>query len=109
MANPTIKFTDTMSDEGRECPYCGWEYQPEAETYSEDNRIEECESCGKNYHAYESFTVTHHAKPDCEINNLAHNYQPIKLMDGRSHEFCVICDKCRPGQPSSHAFMVKGR
>ena len=90
------KYTDTMDDAERKCPYCGYGYQPESEDYSEDCLDKECENCGMNYYLYDSFSVTHHAIPDCELNEQLHDYQPVELRDGKSHDFCTICDKCSP-------------
>jgi transcriptional regulator NrdR family protein len=45
------------------CPYCLHEYQAECEDYSEFERREECEGCGKEYTVYQTFTVTHHTEP----------------------------------------------
>ena len=44
------------------CPYCKEEYQAEAEDFSEEEREEECFSCGKTYLLYQSFSVTHHTR-----------------------------------------------
>lgn len=51
----------TSDDTQRICPHCGHAYQPEAGTYSEDVREEDCEKCGRTYSAYDSFWVTHYA------------------------------------------------
>ena len=80
------------------CPYCKHEYQPEAEDYSEDERIEECDECGKKYTISQSFSVTHHSEPDCEINGLEHDWRPRDLRSGRTHDFCEECGQCRPVQ-----------
>jgi len=90
------EFSDTMNDDVLECPYCKHSYQPEAGDYDEGERQEECEDCGKIYHLHQSFSVTHHAQPDCELNGGTHNYQPIELRDGKSHPFCTVCEKCQP-------------
>lgn len=85
----------TLDDSNRICPYCGAAYQPEHEDFSEDNRIEECEGCKKRYHAYDSFSVTHYATPDCELNGEQHEWEPMPTSRGRTHPFCAKCDKCQ--------------
>ena len=86
----------TFDDSERKCPYCGEAYQPESEDYSEDRRIEECNECGKNYYAHDSFSVTHYATPDCELNGEQHAWEPRSLTGGKTHPFCSKCDKCQP-------------
>jgi hypothetical protein len=86
----------TFDDSVRKCPYCEHAYQPESETYSEDSRVEECEGCGKNYHAKDSFSVTHYAEPDCELNGEVHDWQDKCVRGGRKHPFCTKCEKCMP-------------
>ena len=90
----------TINDDEMECPYCGAKYQPEGEDYSEDERVEECGECGKKYKACQCFTVDHRAEPDCELNGESHQWKPEPLGDGRFHDFCSICGKCR--QSSDH-------
>lgn len=77
------------------CPYCNCQYQEESESYSEDSRIETCEECGKKFHTYQSFSVDHYTIPDCEINEEQHKWEATSLGDGRTHDFCSICGKCR--------------
>ena len=85
------------SDDGvRKCPYCGHSYQPESADYREDWREEECSECGKNYHAHDSFSVTHYGTPDCSLNGEEHDWQERATQGGRSHPFCMKCDKCMP-------------
>jgi ferredoxin-like protein FixX len=45
------------------CPYCLSKYQAEAEDFSEYDREEECQSCGKIYILCDSMTVTHYTRP----------------------------------------------
>ena len=92
------KYTDTIDDCDRECPYCGYTYQPEPAEYSDNLREEECENCDKSYYVHDSFYVTHHATPDCELNGQEHDYQSITLGNGQTHGFCTVCDKCRPAK-----------
>ena len=86
----------TSDDSERQCPYCGHSYQPESATYSESERAEECEECGKTYRIHDSFSVTHYATPDCELNGESHDYQDRAVLDGGTHPFCMKCDKCKP-------------
>lgn len=79
----------TYDDCDRICPYCGHRYQVDGEDASEDVREEECVECGKVYHAYDSYRVTHYAVPDCELNGEQHEW-PISALP-----FCVKCDKYR--------------
>ena len=101
----------TINDDGRECPYCGYKYQPESEDYSEFDRVEECDECGKKYHAHDVFSVSHWAKPDCELNGEQHDWQPRRLTGGRTHPFCSKCDTCMPhkllAEPPQAKEMVK--
>lgn len=90
---------ETFDDNDRICPYCGGRYQVESEDYSEAPRDEECFECGKTYTAYEEFSVTHHAVPDCELNGEQHKWAPASLGGGRYHDFCKICHKCKPINP----------
>lgn len=88
------------------CPYCKYTYQPEAESYSEDTRTEECEGCGKKFHVWQVFTVDHHSKPDCALNGEEHEWD---VLSNRRPDFqsCGKCDKLRrmpePIPPSEKA------
>ena len=90
------KYSNTINNDKVECPYCGYSYQREGEDISEDEREEECEECGKKYQTHDSFTVYHHAAPDCELNGEQHDYQPASLGNGKTHPFCTVCEKCQP-------------
>ena len=90
------QFTEQSSSQMVECPYCGSHYQPESEDFSEDQRDEECGECGKKYYLSQSISITHHAKPDCELNGDQHDYQPVSLRSGVTHPFCTVCEKCQP-------------
>jgi transposase-like protein len=53
-----------MSDHGEQsdsvnaiCPYCLSSYQVESEDYSEEEREETCEKCGKTYTIRQEFSV----------------------------------------------------
>lgn len=86
------KYDDIYDDSNVVCPYCGEEYQPEGEDYSEDNREEECCECGKNYWVSQSFSVTHVTEPDCSLNGEEHQWE--KECNGiNSFNHCLICDK----------------
>lgn len=76
------------------CPYCEHEYEPECESYSEDESVEKCSGCGKKYHAHQSFSVDHHAEPDCELNGEHHQWEDHDMRDGTTHPFCSVCGKC---------------
>ena len=96
------KYTDQCDDNNIICPYCGYEYQPEPEDWSEDDSVHECGECGKNFHSHQSFTTTHHSEPDCELNGNKHVWESVKLKSGKEHDFCKICDKCRPIKERKH-------
>ena len=85
------QYIETIDDNNRICPYCGYSYQVEAENYSEDVRVEECDECGKKFYAQDDFTVTHYAVPDCILNGEQHKYNPNKK--GGYYKFCSVCDK----------------
>lgn len=80
------------------CPYCKWSYQPECEDDSEDLREEECEVCGKKFFLYDSISVTHITKPDCELNSEKHKYELKKMCAGNAY-FCSVCDHCTIKKP----------
>lgn len=90
------EFDETYDDANRACPYCGHEYQPESEDYTDEPRAEECDECGKSFYARDDFSVTHIATPDCELNGETHDWQPVQLRDGTRHPFCTTCGKCQP-------------
>ena len=95
------KYDETFDSTEMECPYCGSKHQPEAEDWDEDESVEGCEDCGNSYHVHQSFDVTHHARPDCEINGKAHKYEPHQFDDGHVSWFCSECGDCQihdPGQ-----------
>lgn len=87
------QFGSQMDSDNVICPYCKHEYQPEAEDYSEDTREEECSECEKKYWVYQSFSVDHHAKPDCELNGEQHKWDVIPRHP--EHQSCDVCDKWR--------------
>jgi hypothetical protein len=89
------KYEDQADDNIVICPYCMAEYQPESEDFDEDTRAEECEDCGKKFYLHQSFSVTHHTRPDCELNGDTHQFERVKLTDGREADFCTVCDRCR--------------
>jgi len=89
------EFTDISNSDVVECPYCGNKYQPEAEDYSEDDRPEECYKCKKKYFVNQSFSVNHQMRPDCELNNIKHNF--VDFENGE-FQFCSVCDTCRKAE-----------
>jgi hypothetical protein len=95
-AKQVSKFDDTANDDVVECPYCGHTYQPEPEDYDDDEREEDCGECGKKYYLSQSYSVTHHARSDCTLNGVEHDYQVVDLNNGKQHSFCTVCGKCQP-------------
>jgi len=89
------EYQETWDDINRICPYCKHSYQVESEDYTEDTYEEECEECGKKFYSYDSFSVTHYANPDCELNGEDHKWESKSCGNG-FHDFCSVCDKCRP-------------
>lgn len=83
---------ETMNDNDRECPYCGYKYQPDSEDFHEDIEVEECEECGKKFHSHDSISITHWATPDCSLNGEAHEWSKFEFQDGRKREFCDKCE-----------------
>jgi hypothetical protein len=77
------------------CPYCEDSFQVEAEDYNEDEREEQCGSCGNKYWLSEVFTVDHNTRPDCELNGAKHEYELVKLKNGKQAYFCTVCDDCK--------------
>jgi len=91
------QFKDTSDDTNVICPYCLHKYQPESEDFDQDVRREVCEECEKEFWLSQEFSVSHRTKPDCEINGLKHTWESVYLRTtGRNHDFCNVCDKCRP-------------
>lgn len=88
-------YEDQLDGTNVICPYCKYEYQPEAEDFSEDIRDEECGECGRHYQLYQSFEVDHRTTPDCKLNNEEHVWETHRFRDGTSHDFCAVCDRCR--------------
>ena len=89
------KYDDKCDESNSICPYCENYYQVESEDYSEDTQEIECEYCGMKYYLHQSFSVTHHTTPDCELNGADHQFERVKLSDGTETNFCAICYKCR--------------
>jgi len=89
------KYEEQVDDTDAICPYCGERYQVESEDYDEHSREDECESCGKVYWLSQGFSVTHYSKPDCELNGQTHDFERVKLSNGKEADFCLICNKCR--------------
>ena len=88
------EFESTIDSNDAICPYCGDRRQVDAADYNEDTRIEGCCNCGCSYWQHESFSVTHHCRPDCAINGDEHIYKPVKLPSGTVALFCSVCDAC---------------
>ena len=89
------RFNDTVDDCNRICPYCEHHYQVEVEDYDEDEQEEKCDQCGKLFYACDEFSVSHHAKPDCELNKEEHAWAVPVAYKGRSYLHCETCGKCR--------------
>lgn len=89
------KYEDQCDDSNSICPYCKESFQAESEDYDEDQRIIKCEGCGMKYYLCQRFSVDHHTTPDCELNGEDHQFERVKLNDGREADFCAICYKCR--------------
>ena len=86
-------YIETINDCDRECPYCGDKYQVEAENYSEDEREETCDACGKKYFASDLFSVEHRARPDCELNGMAHDW--VTSTRNPNFQYCSLCEACQ--------------
>lgn len=89
------KYEDQCHDTDAICPYCKGGYQVENEDYSEDVQEIECEECGMKYYLHQSYSVEHNTSPDCELNGEEHQYERVKLSNGRETSFCTVCYKCR--------------
>jgi DNA-directed RNA polymerase subunit RPC12/RpoP len=98
------QFKSHSDDSVVQCPYCKYEYQPEAEDYSEDTREHECSECEKKFWLHQNFEVSHHVKPDCELNGEQHKWDFIRKRGGIDTQWqsCDVCDKWRR-TPSSAA------
>ena len=79
------------------CPYCGHGATlVEAEDYTYDKETMTCAECGKRYWMQTEVCVTHATTRDCDLNGVEHTWRAHKLSSGGVHDFCDICDKCRP-------------
>ncbi|MCK2149480.1 hypothetical protein MYE70_10420 [Marinobacter alexandrii] len=76
------------------CPYCEYSYQVEGEDYGEDSQEQECDGCGKKFWLNQSFSVTHHTRPDCKINGEQHDWMLVELRNGKDAFFCQVCGEC---------------
>ena len=63
----------------------------EGEDYSEEEREEVCEECGKRYHVYQEVGVETHTRPDCELNDERHDWEKVNRFSGLL--FCRVCGK----------------
>ncbi len=88
------EYTDQVDSCNAICPYCEEEYQVEAEDYSENSRIEQCDSCGMKYHIHQEFTVDTRTTPDCEINDKKHDLKWTETRSGEAY-FCEVCGVCK--------------
>ena len=87
------KYKDTSDDCMMICPYCQHSYQVETEDYSEDDRVEECQECGKKYNCRQSFSVSNMASADCELNGELHEWRASST--NKEFEHCETCEACR--------------
>ena len=87
------KYGDQCDSNDSICPYCGDRYQVETEDYSEDMQEKTCDNCGKRYWLNQEFSVDHHTRADCELNDGKHIFERVTLQNGKEADFCVICDK----------------
>jgi len=92
------KYTDKVDSCNAVCPYCGDSWQVESEDYlmEDDERDVECDGCGKKFYLSQNYSIDHHSTPDCELNGMKHTWEPVKLNNGKVHDFCSVCDKCKP-------------
>ena len=80
------------------CPYCKSKHQRESEDWSEDSRVERCHDCGKLYHTHDEISVTHVAKPDCELNGEEYAWRVGSTVKAW---FCSKCGACSIKRPAS--------
>lgn len=86
------KYRDCWDEENAICPYCECKIHVELEDYSESEQEQQCDECGKLFFLKQDSIVSHHTKPDCEINGIEHEYEEIKIT-GDVILFCMICGK----------------
>lgn len=88
-------YDETTNIGHRECPYCGHEHRVESEDFDEGERVQTCNSCKRNFHATDSITVEHHARPDCTLNGAKHKWIDLEVRSrGEAHPFCSECGQC---------------
>jgi len=92
----TPEFREQVDYNDCICPYCGYSYQVEVEDFYEDPCEEECGGCEKKFYLSQSLSVDHHSKPDCILNGEEHKWSPVDISGGKTHDFCSVCNKCRP-------------
>jgi uncharacterized Zn-finger protein len=83
----------TTDESDAVCPYCGHRNRSESEDYSETERTETCDECGKKYRLWQTFSVENNAAPDCELNKTQHKWQTLTTI--KDWQFCTICGKTR--------------
>ena len=86
---PITQYEETSDDDNRVCPYCQHSHHIECQDYNEEERVDECEECGKKFHVSEVYSVTHHARPDCELNGEEHIF--VNAISS-IYFFCKKCD-----------------
>ena len=84
-----------IGKDGFICPYCGCENYVESEDYDEKKKIEKCCDCKKKFYGGQCFTVTHHSRPDCELNGEEHRWAIDTNYVNHEEEICLKCSQYR--------------
>lgn len=84
------------------CPRCKHRYQVENEDYDERPRVEECEGCKYRYRTWQTFDVTTHTEPDCELNDVSHVWVR-GVSDAGEYWQCSTCSRLVTQHPGHNS------
>lgn len=80
---------ESKCDGNEVCPYCMNEWVPDQDL-GPNERVAECDECGKKYYCEPEYSVDYHTKPDCELNGEQHDF--VLVPFGNAY-CCNVCGK----------------
>jgi predicted RNA-binding Zn-ribbon protein involved in translation (DUF1610 family) len=89
------EFEEIIDSDNVICPYCDHSYEPELESFSEDERIEVCDSCNMKFHHVDEISYSCITRPDCALNGKEHIFISFKFRDGSYRYFCKVCNEIK--------------